>query len=139
LRTGYGTGWCNTPGKETPKDRYREVDADPTGLLGNTGTRTRGWKRGFVQFFWNSSRQYVQEAILGYKFFGLEEYAKLVVQAAAVAKQEEPLPARREDSDQAFSHLYDVSELERFDERLFEEMGETLALRLQYLREHWTR
>lgn len=93
---------------------------------------------GFVQFFWNSSREFVGEAILGYEFFGLGDYAKLVEEAVAIAKPERPLflAAAWDGSPEAFSRLYELSRLESFDDRLFDQMGETSDLRVQYLREH---
>ena len=39
-------------------------------------------------------------------------------------------------SAEAFSRLYEISVLERFDDRLFDQMGETSDLRLRYVREH---
>jgi Domain of unknown function (DUF4375) len=93
---------------------------------------------GFNQYFFNSTGEFVKEALTGFTRLGAREHAALTQQAIAVYEGRQPVidAARRQGTTDAFSKTYEDDPFAPLDERFFNLRTDLGALRVRFIREH---
>jgi hypothetical protein len=108
--------------------------------LGTTTLEDEVNNGGFNQFYWNSSGQFAQMALEGYRLIGAREHEKLVARAIDIHKAEEPTIREFKDAGttESFSASYKHTQLNPLDQQFFdlEHKENTASLRAKYVRTH---
>ena len=91
---------------------------------------------GYNQFFYNSSGQWITEAIEGFRLFGASAHAENAEHAFVIYKEEkERLDAYRESGTlEAFSDSYNDTQLGKVDDDFFSITENLSQLRIAYIR-----
>ena len=91
---------------------------------------------GFNQYFWNSSRQFANEAVAGFELIGAPKHAALMTRAIDSFRQEEDRLQSFIDRDnvKAFSESYQDTPLNSLDEEFYELSEDLSRLRIQFIR-----
>lgn len=92
---------------------------------------------GYNQYFFNSTGQFADEALAGFRLLGLAEYAALMERAIRAYNAVRPRleEARRQGTADAFSSTYADNPLPPLDDEFYRLEGLTAA-RVRYIRQH---
>ncbi len=94
---------------------------------------------GFNQFYFNSSGQYAEMAVIGFKTIGAEKYAKLTARANKIYSENKERLAEFDDGTlESFSESYKDNPLNKLDDEFYElgDQENISELRIKYIREH---
>jgi hypothetical protein len=93
---------------------------------------------GFNQFFWNSSGQFAQDALDGFKLLHADELANLTGAAIAIAQREAPLRQKfqAQGTIEAFSESYKHTSLDELDKQFYKLDDGLSKRRVAYVRAH---
>lgn len=121
------------------KNEYKDVTHLPKGLKFHYATwqlECQVYNGGFNQYFYNTAGNLINEAIEGYKYFGLNEIAKIVEEAARVAIDEIDLHIKTKMAGtlEAFSDSYKYSNLGEIDDKFYEISGCISEVRINFIR-----
>jgi hypothetical protein len=93
---------------------------------------------GFNQYFFNSTGEFRNEALEGYKLLGAAEHEKITAEAIRVYNEIKPKleEAKAKGTIEAFSQSYKDNPLNKLDDRFYDLKEDTSAMRVKFIREH---
>ena len=93
---------------------------------------------GFNQYFWNSTGEFRNEALEGYKLLGAAEHERITAEAIGVYNVNQPKldEAKATGTLEAFSQSYKDNPLNKLDDRFYNLKEDTSAMRTKFIREH---
>jgi hypothetical protein len=121
------------------KNQYRKVKSLPIGfqhIFGLWLLEAEVNNGGFNQFFYNSSGEFVDEAMNGCIAIGATRTAKIVSRAVEtiMAEKEMQLEVRKKGTIEAFSESYKETKLGECDNEFFKYEDDLQNLQIQYIR-----
>jgi len=93
---------------------------------------------GFNQYFWNSTGEFANEAIEGFKQIKAEEFEKIMkgAVATAISENKEMKKFRDKGTIEAFSESYKHTSLNTYDDEFYNCKENLSALRIKYIRDN---
>jgi hypothetical protein len=93
------------------------------------GVEAEVFNGGFNQYYWNSSRNFAEQAVAAFEFFSAHEHAELMREANRIRAKEQAEIEKLEENGtlEAFSESYEVSELGPLDDRFYK-LDQSLSL-----------